>query len=253
MAIDPDLPVVLITGAARRLGAAMARALHAEGCNLLIHYGRSASAAQALAVELNGSRPGSAISLAADLGDDRAVEQLARQALEAWGRFDGLINNASSFHPTPLASATARDWDALMASNLRGPFFLCQQLAPALLDRGGTIVNIADINGRMPLPGFGIYNIAKAGNIMLTKTLARELAPRVRVNGIAPGAILWPEGDADFSSDNRQRLLDKIPLGRLGKVEEIAALATLLTLKPGYLTGQVITLDGGLTLAGGYD
>jgi pteridine reductase len=246
-------PVILITGAAHRLGAAMARALHARGCNLVIHYGRSATDAGALAAELNRQRGNSAIALAADLGNVTAIEALAQQTLAPWGRLDCLINNASSFYPTPLVDASESQWDELLSSNLRGPFFLSRALAPALTESGGTIVTIADINGRTPLPGYPIYNIAKAGNIMLTKTLARELAPAVRVNGIAPGAIMWPEGDTDFSDSTRERLLAKIPLGRLGTMEEIAALATLLALNPGYLSGQVIAMDGGLTLAGGYD
>ncbi|MCK9563572.1 MAG: pteridine reductase [Bacteroidales bacterium] len=249
----PPPPTILITGAAHRLGAATARALHSRGCNLIIHYGRSATAAGALATELNGYRAGSAVTVAADLSDDAAIAALAKRALEPWGRLDCLINNASSFYPTPLAEATPRQWDELMSSNLRAPFFLSRALAPALLDSAGTIVNLADINGRQPMPGYPVYNIAKAGNIMLTKTLARELAPRVRVNGIAPGAILWPEGDAGFNADTRQRLLAKIPLGRMGTADEIAALAVLLALEPGYLSGQVIAVDGGLGLAGGYD
>lgn len=245
-------PIVLVTGAAHRLGAATARALHGRGCNLIIHYGRSAGAAESLCTELNNQRPGSAVAVPADLCDDTAIAALAQRALSVWGRLDCLINNASRFYPTPLADATHSQWDDLMASNLRAPFFLSRALAAALQETAGTIVNLADINGRQPMPGYPIYNIAKAGNIMLTKTLARELAPRVRVNGIAPGAILWPEGEAAFEGSEQQRLLARIPLGRLGTAEEIAALTTLLALEPGYLNGQVITMDGGLSLAGGY-
>lgn len=249
----PTPPVILITGAAHRLGAATARALHNRGCNVIIHYGRSAAAAEALAAELNDCRRDSALTVAADLSNDSAIATLASRTLEPWGRLDSLINNASSFYPTPLAQVTSHHWDELLSSNLRAPFFLSRALAPALVESAGTIVNFADINGRQPLPGYPVYNIAKAGNIMLTKTLARELAPRVRVNGIAPGAILWPEGDDQFGEFARQQLLAKIPLGRMGSAAEIAALATLLALSPGYLSGQVITMDGGLSLAGGYD
>lgn len=246
-------PVALVTGAARRLGAAIATALHDAGHNLVIHYGRSADAARTLAGALDQRRPGSAIALGANLANLAEVAELAEGARAHWGRIDCLVNNASAFYPTPLAEVTESQWDDLLASNLKGPFFLSRALAADLSAAGGTIVNLADINGRIALKGYPAYSIAKAGTLMLTRVLARELAPAVRVNGIAPGAILWAEGAAEMGEAARRRLLDRIPLGLPGDPADIAALALLLATRPGYLSGQTIAVDGGLSLAGGYD
>lgn len=260
MAIDAaptetsQLPLVaLVTGAARRIGAALCRALHARGCNVAIHYGHSATEAQQLGAELNGLRADSAAVFQADLNSIAAIDSLAATVTARWGRLDALINNASSYYPTPLADVAEADWNNLLGSNLKGPLFLSRALAAELQKRGGVILNMADINGRSPPTGYPLYAIAKAGNIMLTKTLARELAPRVRVNGIAPGSILWAEGAATMDEASRQLLLEKIPLQRPGTLDDITALALLLVTNPGYMTGQVIAVDGGLSLAGGYD
>lgn len=241
-------PVALVTGAARRLGAAIAEALHRRGYNIAVHYGRSAAAAEALCRQLNRLRANSAVALQADLRDLKQTQQLAHSAIALWGRVDTLINNASAFYPTSMATVGERQWDDLLASNLKGPFFLSHALAAELSARNGTIVSLADINGRAPLKGYPVYSIAKAGVVMMVKALARELAPQVRVNGIAPGAILWPEGDAAMDEAVQQQLLAQIPLGRLGTEADIAALAVLLAAEPGYLTGQVIAVDGGLSL-----
>src|SRR5690606_24873503 len=218
-------PVALVTGAARRLGAAIASALHGAGHNLVIHYGRSADAARALARTLDQRRPGSAIALGANLANLPEVAALAEGARAHWGRVDCLVNNASAFYPTPLTTVTENQWDDLLASNLKGPFFLSRALAADLTAAGGTIVNLADINGRIALKGYPAYSIAKAGTLMLTRVLARELAPAVRVNGIAPGAILWSEGAAEMGEAARRRLLDRIPLARPGDPAYIASLS----------------------------
>ena len=243
-----DAPVVLITGGARRLGAAMAMAFHQQGFRLAIHYHQSRHDATQLAATLPGSK-----AFQADLAVNTEIEHMVQSLKAHFGRLDVLINNASTYFPTPLDEVTEGDWHKLMASNLTGPFFLSRSLATELAGRGGTIVNMADINGRQPLRGYSVYSLAKAGMIMLTRAMARELAPQVRVNGIAPGSILWPEGDAGMNEEAKQALLERIPLGRCGNPADIAHLALLLATNPGYMTGQVIAVDGGLNLAGGYD
>lgn len=245
---DPPRRVALVTGGARRIGAATCRALHRRGFAILIHYHHSAHEANRLARELNRSRPDSARALQADLASVDATEQLASAALAPWGRLDTLVNNASMFYPTPLDQASESQWEDLMGSNLKGPFFLARALAPALTASGGTIINMADINARRPLKGFAIYCMAKAANLMLTKTLALELAPAVRVNGIAPGSVLWPEGAASLDDEGKAAILARTPLQRTGSVDDIAALVLMLATEPGYLTGQVIAVDGGASL-----
>ncbi|WP_198411210.1 pteridine reductase [Marinimicrobium alkaliphilum] len=244
------IPVALITGSAKRLGAQTARTLHAAGYRIVLHYRHSANDAEQLAADLNRTRPDSAVALQADLNQSTDVEQLARAALAQWQRLDALINNASSFFPTPVGEATEAHWDDLINSNLKAPFFLAQALAPALRASGGTIVNMADIHADRPLSQHPIYCAAKAGNVMLTKSLARELAPEVRVNGIAPGAILWPESDADMSEDAKQGILHKVPLGREGHPDDIARTILFLVRDAPYITGQIIAVDGGRSLAG---
>ena len=242
-------PVILITGAARRIGAAIARYMHSAGYKVIVHCHQSIDTANLLCADLNVLRPNSALSLQAELTDMAQVKTLASDALKCWGRLDGLVNNASSFYPTPLADANEADWESLMGSNLKGPYFLCQALAEALKESRGSIVNIADIHARQPLVEHSIYCIAKAGNMMLTKSLAKELAPQVRVNGIAPGAILWPESsaqtDTELSEQGKQNILNKIPLGRLGSEQDIALLAHFLITDASYLSGQTIAVDGG--------
>lgn len=245
--------VALVTGAAKRIGAEIARQLHTVGFNVIIHYNQSAAAAQELVEELNGERENSAIGLPADLNDHTQIINLAQQSTTQWQRMDVLINNASSFYPTPIGEATNSDWDNLINSNLKAPFFLAQALAPALIQSHGCIINIADIYAQRPLKKHSIYSIAKAGNEMLTKTLAQELAPRVRVNGIAPGAILWPEDyykktEEQLSDENKEKMLAQIPLLQRGQVQDIARTILFLAKDAPYITGQIIVVDGGRTL-----
>ncbi len=240
-------PVVLITGAARRIGAAIATRLHARGYRVIIHYQNSADDAEQLCAEFNTLRADSAHSLQASLLDIDSVTQLAEASIAHWGQLNALVNNASSFYPTPLGTATSSQWEDLIGSNLKGPFFLCQALAEELKKHSGSIVNIADIHAHQPLSNHSIYCIAKAGNTMLTKSLAKDLAPNVRVNGIAPGVILWPENDAQ-KNDEQELLLKMIPLQRMGSSEDIARLADFFITGASYITGQTIAVDGGKNL-----
>ena len=235
--------VALVTGAAHRIGAAIVRRLHGAGMNLVIHYRNSAAAAETLAAELNDRRADSATALGADLLDLAALGPLADAAAAAFGRLDLLVNNASTFAPTPIAEATPQQWDELLGSNLRAPFFLAKAALPHLQARHGAIVNIVDIHADRPLAGHPIYSIAKAGLAMLTRSLARELAPEVRVNGVAPGAILWPE--AGLSPAEQQAILDRALLGRLGDPDDIARAVLYLYRDAGYVTGHVLPVDGG--------
>lgn len=241
-------PVALITGAARRIGAEIARNLHTAGFNLVLHYRHSRQEIEALQQSLNHVRENSCVLIAADLCDVNAVQELATTALTAWGRMDVLINNASSFYPTSIGDITLDAWQDLMGTNLQAPLFLSQALAPALTETEGCIINIADVHGERPLRGHTVYCLAKAGNIMLTKSLAKELGPRVRVNGIAPGAILWPEHDAELSADAKQTILDRTSLKRLGEPSDIARAIRFLILDAPYITGQIIAVDGGRNL-----
>jgi pteridine reductase len=238
--------VALITGAAHRIGATLARVLHGAGCALVLHYRHSADAAEALATELNGARPGSVDTLQADLCDPHAPTAMIDRVRYLHGRLDILVNNASSFYPTPLETASEGDWDDLMGSNLRGPFFLAKAAAPLLRERGGCIVNLVDIHAERPLKEHPIYSIAKAGNAMMIKSLARELGPEVRVNGIAPGAILWPEQGLDAAA--KTTILERTALARPGSPEDIARTLLFLVRDAPYITGQIIAVDGGRTL-----
>ena len=239
-----DQPVALITGAARRIGACIAQRLHQIGYRVLIHYHRSEPEAQQLAAELNRIRPDSARTLQADLTDSRAIEQLAIQAQAQWQRLDLLVNNASSFYPTPLEQITESDWDALIGSNLKAPLWLSKELAPALRQQQGSIVNIVDVHGQRPLQGFSLYSIAKAGLAMLTQSLAKELAPQIRVNGVAPGPILPPEGAAKRDPAAEQKTLEKTLLKRYGTPDDIADTVLFLA-RQSFITGQIIAVDGG--------
>ncbi len=240
--------VVLVTGAAQRIGATISRVLHAAGYNLVLHYRNSHAAAEFLGEELNRLRPGSAIILHADLDDLQSIEQLAVQALSQWQRVDALVNNASGFYPTPIGTVTDRQWNDLMSSNARAPFFLAQALAPALAAQQGAIVNIADIYAGQPLEKHSVYCMAKAANVMLTKSLAKELAPDVRVNGIAPGAILWPEQGGAVDAEQQRALLSKVPLARTGSPDDIASAVLFLLRDAPYITGQVLAVDGGRSI-----
>lgn len=238
--------VGLITGAAQRIGAALARALHREGMNLALHYRRSTACALALHRELVAERPDSVLLLQADLLDPMAPEQLIGAVAARFGRLDLLVNNASSYYPTPLGEVTEDQWHDLIGTNLKAPFFVAQLAAPLLRASGGTIVNLVDIHAERPLKGYPVYSIAKAGNAMLVKSLARELGPGVRVNGIAPGAILWP--DADPGEAEKAGILARTALRRLGTPEDIVRTLLFLVRDAPYLTGQIISVDGGRTL-----
>ncbi|HEX5677486.1 MAG TPA: pteridine reductase [Alcanivorax sp.] len=237
-------PIALITGSARRIGAHIAATLHHQGCRVVIHYHRSEQQARDLVDGFNRERPDSAMCLAADLRDPAAVRELAVRARDAFGGLDLLINNASSFYPTPLGEASDEDWNTLMHSNLRAPFLLSQQLAGDLTDAKGAIVNMIDVYAEKPLAGHPLYCMAKAGLAMMTKSLARELGPAVRVNGVSPGAILWPEQ----GQDNQQAILDATALGRAGDPDDIAATVAWLALEAPYITGQILAVDGGRSL-----
>lgn len=238
--------VALVTGAAQRIGAEIARRLHAEGVDLLLHYRHSASAARTLVATLNGIRNDSARLVQADLGDLGALPGLIAAASDWRGRLDLLVNNASSFYPTPFGEVTAEHWDDLMAANLKGPFFLTQAAAPLLRASRGLVVNLVDIHAERPLAAHPVYSIAKAGNAMMVRTLARELGPEVRVNGIAPGAILWPE--QGLAEETKQTILARTALQRPGTPADIARTLIFLVRDAPYITGQIIVLDGGRTL-----
>ncbi|MEZ5493306.1 MAG: pteridine reductase [Pseudomonadales bacterium] len=246
--INNTAPVALITGAAQRIGAAIAERLHGAGYNIVIHYRHSADNATALVETLNQRRAASAVCLAADLQDTPALQHLAQRAEAHWGRVDALINNASAFYPTPIGSTTETDWDALIASNMKAPFFLAQALAPTLKKHTGCIINIADIYAEKPLAKHTVYCMAKAGNAMLTQSLAVELAPQVRVNGIAPGAILWPESHNISHAATQEKILASIPLQRTGDIEDIARTVLFLLRDAPYITGQILRVDGGRSL-----
>lgn len=235
--------VALVTGASRRIGAEIVRGLHAAGYRVLLHYHRSEDEARQLAGALNTARPDSVLALHADLDDTAALDELVRRAIDAWGHLDALVNNASTFYPTPLGTVTESQWDALLGSNLKAPFFLCQAAAPHLARRQGAIVNLVDIYAERPLKGYPAYSIAKAGLAALTRSLAVELAPDVRVNGVAPGAILWPE-QAD-GGQTQADILARIPLARSGSPSDIAGAVRFLLEEAPYITGQIIAVDGG--------
>jgi pteridine reductase len=232
----------LITGSARRLGAAMARALHAAGANLLIHHLRSADEAAALARELNAARPESAATLQADLLDTAHLRAVVDAAVATFGCLDILVNNASTFYPTPMGVITEAHFDDLVGTNLKAPLFLAQAAAPELRRRRGLILNMVDIHGMKPLRRYPVYSTAKAGLIMLTRVLARELAPEVRVNAIAPGPVMWP---ADVDADMQAEIIDKTLLKRSGSPTDIAQAALYFAVHAPYVTGQVLAVDGG--------
>lgn len=237
--------VALITGAAARLGAATARELHAHGWNVVIHCRRSADTARQLAAELDTHRPDSVRVIEADLARNEDIDRLATEAVTCFGRLDALVNNASSFYPTPAGRISASDWDDLFAANARAPLFLSQALTPALRKHQGAIINMADIHGLAPLREHTVYCMAKAALIMMTRSLALELAPAIRVNAIAPGAILWPEKQPDL--EQQERIMSGIPAQRLGTPEDIARSVRFLLDSP-YITGQVLSVDGGRQL-----
>lgn len=246
--------VVLVTGAARRVGAAIARQLHAVGWSVVIHYRASGGEARSLEKALNRARPGSAASVRANLLDLRAVEKLAGEARERWGRLDALVNNASSYYATPLESVTEEQFDDLVGSNLKAPLFLvkaCAKHMKAARELPGlpAVVNIADVHAHLPMKGYSAYCAAKAGLVSLTESLARELAPRIRVNAIAPGHVLWADHNT-MTAAQRDAEVARVPMQRLAQPEEIgAAAAFLLSPAAAYITGVTLPVDGGLRLA----
>ncbi|ODS63283.1 MAG: pteridine reductase [Arenimonas sp. SCN 70-307] len=241
-----DRPVALVTGAAKRVGAEIARRLHAAGYDLALHHRRSGAEMATLAAALEAARPGSVLVLQAELSDPAAPEALVQATLARFGRLDALVNNASAFRPTPVGAATQADWDELFASNARAPFFLSQAAAPALRAAGGAIVNLGDIYGERPLARHPVYCMAKAALLMMTQSLAKELGPEVRVNAVAPGAVMWPEEGKP--EHEKAAMLASTALKRAGEAGDVAEAVRWLLLDARYTTGQVVRVDGGRAL-----
>ena len=241
--------VVLITGGAKRVGAAICRRLHASGAKLMLHYRASAGEARLLQAELNGVRADSVALIQADLLDLAKLSSLVDQTVMRFGRLDALVNNASSFFSTPMGEIQPAQWDDLMGTNVRAPLFLAQAAAAPLKKTQGAIVNISDIHAERPLRNYVVYSVAKAALTGLTRSLARELAPDVRVNAIAPGPILWPEGDDQFDEVSRQRIISHTPLKREGTPDDIARAVHFLIADAPYVTGETINVDGGRHIA----
>jgi pteridine reductase len=241
-----DARWALITGAARRIGACLARSLHEHNYNVAIHYRGSAGDADALAAELNAQRPGSAITVQADLLDVAQLELMVADVVRQTGRLDVLINNASTFYSTPLADVTLEQWDDLLGTNLKAPLFLSKAAAPHLRESKGVIINIVDIHSQRPLKNHPVYGPAKAALAMLTRSLARDLAPEVRVNGVSPGAILWPDEGLGEKIENV--ILKQVPLKRVGEPADIAQAVLFLVKDAPYITGQIIPVDGGRSI-----
>lgn len=237
---------ILITGAAKRIGASCARFLHSKGCNVFLHYKASKATALELCYELNQIRPDSAYMMQANLLNTEELDKLVTEAVVAWGGIDVLINNASSFYPTAMSDVTELQWDELMGSNLKAPFFLSKALSGVLAKNKGCIINIADIHAERGLKGYPVYSIAKAGLVAMTKVLAKELGPAIRVNAVAPGAIIWPE--KTLSEQEQQDIIQRVVLRRNGDPIDIAKAVWFLIEHADYMTGQVITVDGGRTL-----
>jgi len=241
--------VVLVTGGARRVGAAICRRLHAEGADVLVHYRSAAEDARALVAELNQGRERSAVLAQADLLRGGASSELVRAAVREFGRLDALVNNASTFYPTAVGEIGERQWDDLVGTNLKAPLFLAQAAAPELRKTHGCIVNIIDIHADLPMRNHAVYTAAKGGLAALTRALARDLAPEVRVNGVAPGTILWPEDEAWRDEVARQRIINQTALKRIGEPDDIAAAVRFLVADAPFVTGQVIAVDGGRSIS----
>ena len=239
-------PVALITGAAKRVGAVIARTLHGAGYDLVLHHRQSASEAAALQAELEAIRPASTLVLQADLAHFDRLPELVAQTIGCFGRLDALVNNASAFYPTPIGSVTPAMWEDLFAANARAPFFLAQAAVPHLRASRGAIVNLVDIYAERPLKNHTVYVMAKAALAMMTMSLARELGPEIRVNGVAPGAVLWPEPGK--SAAEKAALLESTALQRAGTPEDVAEAVRWLLLEANYTTGQIIRVDGGRAL-----
>lgn len=242
--------VVLITGAARRIGAEIARTLHEAGMNIALHYNASEEDAVQLCQEFNQKRDNSAIAIRADLQAAESEKALVQEAAETWGRLDVLVNNASRFYRTDIGEVTAYAWDDLMNSNLKAPFFLSQAAAHFLIATRGCIVNITDIHAERPLRDYSVYCISKSGLMMMTKVFAKEFAPSIRVNAVAPGAILWPEGKNSLSEDEKSKIIEDTALQRAGRPEDIAKAVLFFVRDAEYVTGQILDVDGGRMLSG---
>lgn len=240
-------PVVLVTGAARRVGAAIARTLHAAGYDLALHCRNSRAELDSLIGDLELQRGSSTLALQAELANVEALPDLVTDAIDRFGRLDGLVNNASAFFPTALESVTAQQWDELFASNARAPFFLAKAAAPHLRERAGAIVNLLDIYAQRPLPGYSVYCMAKAAQAAMTEALAHELGPQVRVNGVAPGAVMWPENGTSYA--NKDEIIARTPLKRAGTADDVARTVLWLLRDAGFVTGQIVRVDGGRSLA----
>jgi pteridine reductase len=238
----------LVTGAARRVGAAVVRKLHAAGANVVLHYRSSAEAAEAVAHELNDIRPNSVVTVEADLLDVAQLQTLPAVATSNFGSLDILVNNASTFYPTPVSDITEIDWDDLMGTNLKAPLFLSQAASADLRISHGLIVNIADIHGMRPLSRHTVYSMAKAGVIMLTRSLARELGPSIRVNAIAPGPVMWPEDGMD--KELQAKIVDRTALKRPGTPDDVARAVLFFATEAPYVTGQILAVDGGRSAGG---
>jgi len=240
-------PVALITGAGKRVGAAIARTLHAAGYDLALHYRRSRDEAQALAEQLEQVRADSTLCIEAELAELQRLPRLVDAVLARYGRLDALVNNASAFYPTPIGVATVAQWDDLFASNAQAPFFLAQAAVPALRESRGAIVNMVDIYAERPLANHAIYCMAKASLEAMTRALALDLGPEIRVNGIAPGAVMWPSDGKSY--DDRQAMLERTPLKRAGSPDDVANAALWLLRDAPFVTGQILRVDGGRTLS----
>ncbi|HEY5365121.1 MAG TPA: pteridine reductase [Casimicrobiaceae bacterium] len=240
--------VVLITGGAKRVGAAICRLLHARGARLMLHYRTSAGEARLLQAELNHLREDSVALIQADLLDLTKLASLVEQSVNRFGRLDALVNNASSFFQTTVGDITPSDWDDLIGTNVRAPLFLSQAAAPALRKTQGSIVNITDIHAERPLKNYVVYSVAKSALVGLTRSLARELAPEVRVNAVAPGPVIWPE-ENEFDELARQRIISHTPLRREGLPEDVAKAVHFLLADASYVTGETIHVDGGRHVA----
>lgn len=243
-----DKKVVLITGGAKRVGATICRSLHSSGANLMIHYRHSKTEAEQLCCELNALRPHSAACCNADLNDVAQIQSLAETTLQTFGKVDVLINNASTYYASKLGDITETQWHELMDSNLKAPLFLSQALSASLIQQHGCIINIADMHVEKPKKNYIVYSLAKAGLITLTKSLARELAPDVRVNTVAPGPILWPENNPDFDDSYKQKVISETLLKKIGSPEDIAKAVRFLVYDAPFITGQLIAVDGGRSL-----
>jgi pteridine reductase len=240
-------PVVLITGAAKRVGAQIARTLHAAGYDLALHYRRSRVEMDALCAELEAARKDSTLAIQAELADIERLPEIVEKCISRYDRLDALVNNASTFYATPIGTITPQQWQELFASNVQAPFFLAQAAAPHLKSSQGNIVNIVDIYAERPLPGHPVYSMAKAALAMMTLALAKELGPEVRVNGVAPGAVLWPESGKAYA--DQAELVARTPLKRAGAPQDVATAVLFLLRDAKFTTGQILKVDGGRSLA----